>query len=78
LRKTAAKLLAEAGASIEEIMILGGWKTEAMARYYVQLVGSKPIMARADDRMDAALARQAAEAAERRRAGLYVVGGSAK
>jgi hypothetical protein len=30
--------------------------------------------ARADDRMDAALARQSAEAAERRRAGLYVVG----
>jgi hypothetical protein len=37
-----------------------------------------PIAERADNHMDAALARQAAEAVERRRAGLYVVGGSAK
>ena len=78
LRKTAAKLLAEEGASIEEIMVLGGWKSETIARYYTQLVGNKRINERANDRMDAGLARQSAEAAERRRAGLYVVGGSAK
>lgn len=75
LRKTAAQLLADEGASIEEIMVLGGWKTEAMARYYVNLAGAKQIAVRADDRMDAALQRQAAAAAERRRAGLFVVGG---
>jgi integrase len=78
LRKTAAKLLAEQGASVEQIMVLGGWKSAETARYYVQLAGNKRIAASADDLMDAALARQSAEAAERRRAGLYVVGGSAK
>jgi integrase len=68
LRKTAAKLLAEQGASIEEVMVLGGWKSESLARYYCNIAGNRRIAERADDLMDAALMRQAAEATPRRRA----------
>ena len=36
LRRTSASMLAEAGASIEEIKCAGGWKTDKSAREYVE------------------------------------------
>ena len=73
LRKNAAVELAEAGATVEELMAVLGHKTPKMALYYCKLASQRRINDNATVKWDAEIERKAKAKVGRRRSQIKVV-----
>ena len=74
LRKNAAVELAEAGATVEELMAVLGHKTPKMALYYCKLASQRRMNDNATVKWDAEIERKAKAKVGRRRAQIRAVG----
>jgi integrase len=73
LRKNAGMELAEAGATVEEIMAVLGHKTPRMAMFYCEQARQKVMNENAVGKWDASIERRAVKAVSKKRAGLRVI-----
>ena len=73
LRKNAGMELAEAGRTVLEIMAVLGHKTPKMAMFYCEQAQQKRMNESAVGKWDAAIAKRAVKAVEKKRAALRVI-----